>query len=217
MIAPEDLLAQFAVTVGYVNARPVLTIRGEMDRVNAPELGAILDAVIERHRSVVVDLAEMDFMNGWGLGVIAARASRLRRSGGTLTIRSPSAMVLRLLDITGVAELVLVEHPDPLQRRLGAEQSIKLDGASVQTEPHVLARHIGKITAIPADTDVIDGALRLAEGVIMERERADNAYSLLGDYSRRSSRPFERAEDVVASSLRPQLDPKLGWRHSHYG
>jgi anti-anti-sigma factor len=161
MIAPEDLLAQFAVTVGYVNARPVLTIRGEMDRVNAPELGAILDAVIERHRSVVVDLAEMDFMNGWGLGVIAARASRLRRSGGTLTIRSPSAMVLRLLDITGVAELVLVEHPDPLQRRLGAEQSIKLDGASVQTEPHVLARHIGKITAIPADTDVIDGALRL--------------------------------------------------------
>ena len=158
---PKDLFGQFAVTVGFVNARAVLAVRGEMDRVTAPELGAILDAVIERHRSVVLDLAELDFMNAWGLGVIAARASRLRRSGGPLTIRSPSAMVLRTLDITGVTELLGVELPDPARRRLGAEQSIEdadgLDG----TEPHGLAQHVGKITAVPADPDVVDGVLRL--------------------------------------------------------
>jgi hypothetical protein len=37
----KDRFGQFAVTVGFENARPVLAIRGEVDRVNAPELGAI--------------------------------------------------------------------------------------------------------------------------------------------------------------------------------
>jgi hypothetical protein len=93
--------------------------------------------------------------------VIAARASRLKRSGGTLTIRSPSAMVLRLLDITGVAEVVLLEHPDPRRGHLGAEQSSAIADALLGTEPYHLPPHVGKITAIPADTDVVDGALRL--------------------------------------------------------
>ena len=122
----KDHLGEFAITVGFENARAVVAIRGEVDRVNAPELGAILDAVIERHRSVVLDLAELDFMNGWGLGMLAARASRHGRSGGTLAIRSPSAMVLRLLDITGVAEVVLLENPEPPPRHLGAEQSSEI-------------------------------------------------------------------------------------------
>ena len=37
----KDRFGQFAVTVGFENAHPVLAIRGEVDRVNAPELGAI--------------------------------------------------------------------------------------------------------------------------------------------------------------------------------
>ncbi len=156
--APNDLLGQFTVTVGFVKTRAVVAIKGQADRVNAPELGAILDVVIERHRFVVLDLAELDFINGCGLGVIAARASRLRRAGGTLTIRSPSAIVLRMLDTTGMTELVQVEHPDPSPRRLGAEQSIEIADAP---EPYLPPSQIARITAIPADTDVVDGTLRL--------------------------------------------------------
>ena len=157
----KDPFGQFAITVGFENARAVLAIRGEVDRVNAPELGAILDAVIERHRSVVLDLAELGFINGWGLGVLAAQAARHRRSGGTLTIRSPSAMVLRLLDITGVAEVVLLENLDPPHRHLDAEQSSEIAEALLGSEPYHLPSHVEKITAIPADIDVVDGALRL--------------------------------------------------------
>jgi anti-anti-sigma factor len=157
----EDHLGEFTITVGFEDARAVVAVRGEVDRVSAPELGAILDAVIERHRSVVLDLAELDFMNGWGLGMLAARASRHGRSGGTLAIRSPSAMVLRLLDITGVAEVVLLENPEPPPRHLGAEQSSEIAETHLGTGPYQLSPHTGKITAVPADTDVVDGALRL--------------------------------------------------------
>jgi anti-anti-sigma factor len=161
VMSPKSLPGQFAVNVGFVDARAVLAVRGEVDRLNAPELGAILDAVIERHRYVVLDLAELDFMNGWGLGVIAARASSLRRSGGALSIRSPSAMVLRMLDITGVAELTELDHQDRPCRRLGPEQSIETADELFGAEPDYVPPRIENITAIPADEDVVDGALRL--------------------------------------------------------
>ncbi|MGO9964394.1 MAG: anti-sigma factor antagonist [Acidimicrobiales bacterium] len=161
MTTARDPFARFTITVGFEKARAVFAIRGEVDRVNAPELCAILDAVIERHPSVVLDVAELGFINGWGLGVLAAQASRHRRSGGTLTIRSPSATVLRLLDITGLAEVVLLEHADPSRRHFAVGQSSEIDEASFGPEPYHVPAHAGMITAIPADTDVVDGTLRL--------------------------------------------------------
>ncbi len=159
MIAPNDLLGEFAVVVGFENTKPVLGIRGQVDRFNAPELGAILDLVTERHGSVVLDLTELELMNAWGLGMIAARASRLSRSGGSLTIRSSSAMVLRMLDITGLADFVRLERPGP-GRDLGVEHSVE-DDTFDATGPPNLPRPISMITAISADADVVDGALRL--------------------------------------------------------
>ncbi len=159
--AAEDPFGELAITVGFENARAVVAIRGEVDRVNAPELSAILDAVIERHRSVVLDLAELGFINGWGLGMLAALASRHKRSGGTLAIRSPSAMILGLLDITGVARVVLLENPDSPRCHLDAEQSSEIAEAVPGTGPYYLPPHVGNITIIAADTEVVDSALRL--------------------------------------------------------
>ena len=67
-------------------------------------------------------------------------------------------MVLRMLDTTGMAEVVRLEHPDPSLHRLGAEQSIEIADAP---EPYLPPSQIARITAIPADADVVDGALRL--------------------------------------------------------
>jgi hypothetical protein len=63
-----------------------------------------------------------------------------------------------MLDTTGMAELVRLEHPDPSLHRLGAEQSIEIADAP---EPYLPPSQIPRITAIPADADVVDGALRL--------------------------------------------------------
>ena len=157
----NDPFREFAITVGFEKARAVLAIRGEVDRVNAPELAAILGAVTERHPSVVLDLAELGLINGWGLGVLAAAASRHRRAGGTLTLRSPSAMILRLLDITGVSEVVLVETRIQRSslRREAAERAGRGDGRGRPSVP--TSNAWGRGTAIPADADVVDAAFRL--------------------------------------------------------
>ncbi len=197
--ASDDPLEKFGVTVDFVNASAVLGVRGGMDCFSARELGAILDAVIERHRSVVVDLAKLDFMDSSGLEVIAARASRLRGSDGALTIRSPSAVVLRMLDITGVADLVRLEHPGPLRRRLGVEQSIEIDDASVGTEPYHPTRHVRMTMAIPADADVVDGALRLV--VALARATVNGADGVSVSLRRHGELSTVAASDQTISDM----------------
>jgi anti-anti-sigma factor len=161
-IAGDAAEAGFGVTFSFLEAQAVLAVRGEIDFASAPELGAVVDAVIGRgHQAVVLDLAGLDFMDAAGLSVIATSAGRLDRSGGALTIRSPSPLVRKLLAITGLAEIVNVEHVSQVRSRLGAEETVTAPGRPVTLEPLRLARQLRRMAAIPADEDVLDGALRL--------------------------------------------------------
>jgi anti-anti-sigma factor len=197
--ASDDPVGPFAVTVGFTHSSAVLALRGGVDRISAQELGAILDAVAERHSSVVMDLGELAFMNSWGLEVIATCASRLRRSQGTLTIRSPSALVLRMLDITGVADLVRIEHLEPSRRRLGAEQLIDIDKRPMSALPSQVPSHIGMVTAIPADADVVDGALRLV--VALARATVEGADGVSVSLRRHGSLATVAASDQTISDM----------------
>jgi anti-anti-sigma factor len=101
----------FEVNAQYAETRVVLVVRGELDVVTAPELGAVIDAMIDSGNvSVVLDLAECDFIDVSGLRVIADGARRAHLWGGTLTIRSPSGVLRRLLDLTGL-DLALLGVP----------------------------------------------------------------------------------------------------------
>lgn len=155
-------LERFEVTVGFVDDQPVVGVRGEVDLVTAPVLGALVDALIGGgHRSLVVDLGGVDFMSASGLNVIAAGAGHLGRIGGGLALRSPSAVVSRMLAVTGLSEVVRVESPDPDPGPLPAERSTAAPGFPVRVGVAALAGPIRRVTAIPASADVVDGALRL--------------------------------------------------------
>jgi anti-sigma B factor antagonist len=152
-------IADFGVAASFVEEQAVLAVRGEVDMVTSPTLGCFVDAAIDSgHSSVVLDVAELDFMSVSGMGVIASGAFRLGLSGGALTIRSPSAMVRRLLDITGLATLVRVEEPQASSGHLGPEQSVDLPEVPVSTNPY---DHLKRVTAVPSNDEVVDAALRL--------------------------------------------------------
>jgi anti-anti-sigma factor len=157
----NDFPRDFEIAVSFDGGRAILRIRGEVDLLTAPGLGAILAAVIDQpHASVVLDLAELAFMDAAGLGVIASGVHRLGALGEELTIRSPPTLVARLLAITGLSEMVTFEQAQAALNHLGPEQS-----SSALAPPSKLVDgltgHLRQATAIPADHDVVDGALRL--------------------------------------------------------
>lgn len=158
----DGLLAGFGVEARFVGEQAVIVVRGDIDISSAPKLDAFFDAVIASgYLAVVLDLVELDLMDLAGLRVIAYAASRLVASGGELTIRSPSAMVTRTLDIAWLGGLARLELPGPARDRLGPEQSVAAPGLPVRSDLPYPLHGLRRVTAIPADVDVVDGALRL--------------------------------------------------------
>ncbi|MCW2601181.1 MAG: histidine kinase [Frankiales bacterium] len=159
--ADKGPFERFGVTVAFASSEAVLHVQGEVDLVSAPDLGAIVHAVIDReHLVVVLDLTELDFIDGAGLGVIAGAADRLVARGGGLIVRSASPFLVRVLATLGLSELLRGEQAAPMPGRLGPEQSVGRPGApdGIGTPRATQPR---RITAIPADNDVVDSALRL--------------------------------------------------------
>ncbi len=78
-----------------------------------------------------------------------------------LTVRTPSPMVQRIMAITGVDQVIDIEAFPTPATHLGREQVTEDvspgDVIDADTAPHALRL----MTAIPADRDVVDGALRL--------------------------------------------------------
>lgn len=90
----------------------VVSIEGELDAATAPPLRAILSDLIDGqgNLSVVLDVSAMTFVDSIGLGVFAGAAKRLRAKGGQLVLSSPSGSAFRLFQITGIAELAVIER-----------------------------------------------------------------------------------------------------------
>ncbi len=105
---PATALLDLSVSAG---ATTTITLVGELDPATAPlldqEVQRVLgDTSVER---VVLDLAGLTFLDSSGLRVFVTARESLAARGGELALRSPSANTQRLLDITGLGEVIAVE------------------------------------------------------------------------------------------------------------
>jgi anti-anti-sigma factor len=75
----------------------VVAMRGELDVSTAADGLSALAALAAAGARVVVDLAELAFMDCYSLGEIRAVRAQARRAGGDLVLAGPQPAVLRLL------------------------------------------------------------------------------------------------------------------------
>ena len=178
-------LVGFEVTVRYVGERVVVAVHGEVDFETVPHLSGVVNAVIDRGPStVVLDLGGASFVGAGGLGIIATGAGRLVPDGGQMVVRRPSHLLRRMMQITGLSKVVSIEKTDEIVRRLGGEQpSPGTEAATVESA--VLSYQLRKMMAFPADTDVLDGALRLVVALAqLVVQRADGVSISLSRHGR---------------------------------
>ena len=87
----------------------VLHVAGEVDVFTAPQLReALVGAIEEGSRDVVVDLQGVDFLDSTGLGVLVAGLKRVRQYGGDLSLVCTREHILKILDITGLVKVLKV-------------------------------------------------------------------------------------------------------------
>jgi anti-anti-sigma factor len=162
MTSSDRSFPSFDIDASFVGDQTILGLRGEVDVHAAPELGAYLDAMISRgNLHLVLDLAELSFLDASGLSMIAGETIRLKLSGGSLAVRAPSALVAHLLEITGFAKMISIERSESSSGHLGPEQPEIQTGVPDTVRIDELAEQLRAISSIPASDQIIDGALRL--------------------------------------------------------
>jgi len=92
--------------------RALLTVRGELDTLTAPELDAALRELVAGSTGrLVVDLSGVTFLASSGLAVLIGAARRLAELGGRLHLVAASRAVTRPLQVTG-ADALFDIHDD---------------------------------------------------------------------------------------------------------
>lgn len=89
-----------------------LTVAGEIDAHTAPALGEAARGVLVERCDLRVVMSDVDFIDSSGLGVLVSMTEAARDAGGDLVVVAPSRAVVRLLELSGLAEHIHVEHVD---------------------------------------------------------------------------------------------------------
>jgi anti-anti-sigma factor len=98
----------------------VITLQGEADVSSRPVLSDVLCRLIaDGSGDVVIDLAEANFIDTAVVRTVATAQHLLHRQGRKLTLRSPSRLATRLLQLFVLADLI--ETEEPARRRQVAE------------------------------------------------------------------------------------------------
>jgi anti-sigma B factor antagonist len=84
---------------------PVVMLKGEVDLAQAPTLREDLETLLAAgHSTVVVDMLDVSFLDSTALGVLVAALGRCQRAGGNLHLIVTEPRVLKVLEITGLAD-----------------------------------------------------------------------------------------------------------------
>jgi anti-sigma B factor antagonist len=107
------------ITVEAVEEARLVRVTGEIDASTAGELRRhVLDGRDEG-TALLLDLAEVDFIDSTGLRVLIDASSHSADTGWPFFIVRPSATVLRLIALTGSApELAMVEPSESTASRV---------------------------------------------------------------------------------------------------
>jgi anti-anti-sigma factor len=103
-------LPPFEVSCLHSEGHAQLALRGELDMSCAPLLMRELEAAESHHpKQILLDLAELSFMDVTGLRTILDAARRARRAGSQVVIANPRPHIIRLLELTAIDQTLEVQ------------------------------------------------------------------------------------------------------------
>jgi anti-sigma B factor antagonist len=84
----------------------VIRLRGELDLAGARVFEPVLMTAAECETAIVLDCAELTFIDSTGMGLILSALRVLGRHGGSLAIACRNPTVLRLFAVTRMDETI---------------------------------------------------------------------------------------------------------------
>jgi anti-sigma B factor antagonist len=82
----------------------VITVHGDLDIITSPRLDECLTRAQSSHQRVILDLADVDFLDTSALAVIVGHWKKLEAAGGMLALAGARYRYTKTLWITGLAD-----------------------------------------------------------------------------------------------------------------
>jgi len=101
------------MSVSTEGAATVVALRGEADIATLPDVKEMLDRVIRAHDGpLIVELADTPFIDSGTVRALAQASRVLGERGRRMTIRSPSPMAVRVMELFGLCGLIVPGSDD---------------------------------------------------------------------------------------------------------
>ena len=85
-----------------------LTLAGHLDTLSAPQLEAELKSSLDGADSLVLDLADLDYISSAGLRVLLSAHKRMSGKGG-MKVRNVNEVVQEVFSVTGFDDILDIE------------------------------------------------------------------------------------------------------------
>lgn len=88
----------------HADAYSIVSVRGELDLHTAPKVQYAIERGAEGVETVVVDMADVAFMDSTALSTLMRAKENLEKDGTSLRLTTPSGAVQRIFDVTGFGD-----------------------------------------------------------------------------------------------------------------
>jgi anti-anti-sigma regulatory factor len=151
----------FELTTGFEGRSALIALHGRLENLAALDLWAALERAIDLRQAVVLDLSALDFIGAAGLVALANAERSFAEAGVEFSLRTPARLVQRLLGTMGRTEVARLDQALASVGDLRSERRRASNRPSRSCHCEVATEDLRRVTAIPADLDVVDGVLRL--------------------------------------------------------
>lgn len=105
MTSQHQDTAPFRITTSVEDGRRVITPAGELDLATVAQLGERVTQALPEG-DTVIDLSKVSFIDSSGIALLVTVSATARQNEWRLELRRPSPHVDRLINLTGVGELL---------------------------------------------------------------------------------------------------------------
>jgi anti-sigma B factor antagonist len=109
---PRAGVGELRIVVESDGGRPVVRLVGELDLAAAGDVRSSLTGLLGGGTDVVVDLAELTFIDSSGMAVLLVANRLAHERGHNFTLRRPAPNVARALSIGGIDQVISVERQE---------------------------------------------------------------------------------------------------------
>lgn len=106
--------AEFEIVTDASDSGRRIAVRGDLDLATVAALRSALDDALETGERTVLVLAECTFLDSSALKTIADASRRAEEAGTGFAVAHPSPHAARVLEISGLDEIVTIETNDYL-------------------------------------------------------------------------------------------------------